>query len=116
RLPRPEALAALPAQRLDELGERLRRGLADRASRARERLYADSMQLSVPLLRSRWQSANQAPAATRWGAELLTRPLAERGQRLSGLARLLQQLDPKAPLARGYALVSAPGPPVVASR
>src|SRR5688500_10209218 len=43
RLPKPEALAAQPAQRLDELGERLRRGLADRAAKARERLYADSM-------------------------------------------------------------------------
>ena len=32
------------------------------------------------------------------------------------LERLRRQLDPKAPLARGYALVSAPGHPVVASR
>ena len=47
---------------------------------------------------------------------LLRRPLADGRQRLAALGRLLQQLDPKAPLARGYALVSAPGHPVVASR
>jgi exodeoxyribonuclease VII large subunit len=116
RLPRPETLAALPAQRLDELGERLRRGLADRAARARERLYADSMQLSAPLLRARLRAASQALDTVRFGPALLTRPLADRSERLTALGRLLQQLDPKAPLVRGYALVSAPGHPVVASR
>ena len=38
RLPRPEALLQPQAQKLDELAERLRRGLSDRASRGRERL------------------------------------------------------------------------------
>src|SRR5690606_17923085 len=37
RLPAPEMLTALPAQRLDELGERLRRALRDRAADERER-------------------------------------------------------------------------------
>jgi exodeoxyribonuclease VII large subunit len=116
RLPRPEALAAAPAQRLDELGERLRRGLADRAAKARERLYRDSVQLSAPLLRSRLRASSQALGAIRFEPALLRRPLADGRQRLGALGRLLQQLDPKAPLARGYALVSAPGHPVVASR
>jgi exodeoxyribonuclease VII large subunit len=52
----------------------------------------------------------------RFAPVLLTRPLAERGERLAALDRLRRQLDPKAPLARGYALVSAPGHPVVSSR
>jgi exodeoxyribonuclease VII large subunit len=116
RLPRPESLAAAPAQRLDELGERLRRGLADRAARARERLYHDSVQLSAPLLRSRLRASRQALDAVRFGPVLLGRPLADGGQRLAALGRLLHQLDPRAPLARGYALVSAPGHAVVASR
>jgi exodeoxyribonuclease VII large subunit len=47
---------------------------------------------------------------------LLTRPLAEKRERLAALERLRRQLDPKAPLARGYALVCAPGHPVVTSR
>ena len=60
RLPRPEALAAPPAQRLDELGERLRRGLADRAAEARERLQRDSARLS----RAAAARAARARAAT----------------------------------------------------
>ena len=116
RLPRAEALAAQPAQRLDELGERLRRGLADRATKARERLYADAVQLSAPLLRSQLRAARQALDTVRFGPGLLERPLAEKRQNLAALDRLRRQLDPKAPLARGYALVCAPGHPVVTSR
>jgi exodeoxyribonuclease VII large subunit len=116
RLPRPEALAAQPAQRLDELGERLRRGLADRATRARELLQADSARLSAPLLRARVGQARDRLAATRFSPALLRRPLAERQERLKALDRLRLQLDPKAPLARGYALVCAPGHPVISSR
>ncbi|RIV85396.1 exodeoxyribonuclease VII large subunit, partial [Aurantiacibacter xanthus] len=41
---------------------------------------------------------------------------ADRTQRLAGLDRLLQQLNPEAPLARGYALVSAPGHRAISSR
>ena len=37
-------------------------------------------------------------------------------ERLAGLARLHRQLSPDAPLARGYARVSAPGHALVASR
>src|SRR5690606_26375455 len=65
RLPRPETLAAVPGQRLDELAERLRRGLADCAARARERLYRESAQLSAPLLRSRLRAAGQALESVR---------------------------------------------------
>jgi exodeoxyribonuclease VII large subunit len=116
RLPRPEALAASAAQRLDELGERLRRGLADRAAKARERLQGDSAKLSAPLLRARWMAAQKDLAMVRLQPALLNRPLAERRERLAALERLRRQLDPKAPLARGYALVCAPGHPVVTSR
>src|SRR5690606_14098712 len=62
------------------------------------------------------RAARQALEAVRFEPVLLRRPLADRGQRLGALDRLLQQLDPKAPLARGYALVHAAGHPVVASR
>jgi len=116
RLPRPEALAAAPAQKLDELGERLRRGLGDRAARARDQLQADAARLSAPLLRARVARAQDRLGAVRLSPALLTRPIAERAQRLAALDRLRRQLDPKAPLARGYALVCAPGLPVIASR
>jgi exodeoxyribonuclease VII large subunit len=116
RLPRPEALAAQAAQRLDELGERLRRGLADRAAKSREQMQGDSAKLSAPLLRARWLAAQKDLATVRLQPALLLRPLAERRERLAALERLRRQLDPKAPLARGYALVCAPGHPVVTSR
>jgi exodeoxyribonuclease VII large subunit len=88
RLPRPEALAAQPAQRLDELGERLRRGLADRASKARERLIDRGGKLSVPLLRSNLRHARE---------------------RLATLERVMRSLDPDSVLQRGYARVTDAG-------
>ena len=105
RLPRAEALAALPAQRLDDLAERLRRGLADRAARARDQLQADSARLSVPLLRARIDHARAALATVRLHPALLQRPLAERRERLAALARLALQLHPERPLQRGYVMV-----------
>ena len=95
RMPRPEAIVALKAQALDDLGERLRRGLADRAARSREVLQHDRHRLSQALLQSNARRA---------------------GERLAALDRLRRSLDPRAPLARGYALVSAPRHPVVSSR
>lgn len=85
RLPRPEVLVAQAAQRLDDLGERLRRGLADRARQADGRLQLASVRLT--------------PA-------LLTRPVAQKQDKLDALDRLRLQLDPRAPLRRGYVLVS----------
>ncbi|WP_336979050.1 exodeoxyribonuclease VII large subunit [Altererythrobacter fulvus] len=84
RLPRPEVLVAQAAQRLDDLGERLRRGLADRARQADGRLQL---------------------ASVRFTPALLTRPLAQRQDKLAALERLRLQLDPKALLRRGYVLV-----------
>ncbi|OYW47291.1 MAG: exodeoxyribonuclease VII large subunit [Sphingomonadales bacterium 32-68-7] len=115
-LPKPEALAERASQKLDDLAERLRRGLADRAALARGQLLADAVRLSAPLLRARTERARDRLAAVRFAPELLKRPLFERGERLAALDRLRRQLDPKAPLARGYALVCAPGHPVVSSR
>jgi exodeoxyribonuclease VII large subunit len=116
RLPRPEAIAAQAQQRLDDVGERLRRGLSDRATQARERLQADSARLSIPLLRERVRASGRDLAAIRLRPALLEREVSDRRTRLEALDRLRRQLDPKAPLARGYALVCAPGHPVIASR
>lgn len=116
RLPRPEGLLQQPAQRLDDAGERLRRALRDLAAAGQQSLQHDRARLSPLLLRSRLERASQRLAAARLSPALLTRPLAERGQRLDALERLFVQLDPKAPLVRGYALVSAPGLPVISSQ
>ena len=116
RLPKPEMLVQQAAQRLDDMAERLRRGLADRAAKARERLQDDRVRLSPMLLRVRHERAQERLDNVRLAAGLITRRINENSERLAALERLRLQLDPKAPLARGYALVCAPGHPVITSR
>jgi len=53
RIPRPEALLAPVVQKLDDLSERLRRGLKDRAAVERERLQDAARHLSLQVLRQR---------------------------------------------------------------
>lgn len=84
-MPRPEALAERKAQRLDELSERLRRGLADRASLARERLIERGGKLSAPLLQANFRHARE---------------------RLGSLDRVMRSLNPDSVLQRGFARVT----------
>lgn len=106
RLPKPEALVAQASQKLDDLVERLRRGLSDRAAQARSALQSDKARLSAPLLMARLERGHDRLAAARLTPALVTRPIADKAQRLAALERLRLQLDPKAPLRRGYVLVS----------
>ncbi len=116
RIPRPEVLAAQKAQALDELAERLRRGLADRAARAQRELLDDRHRLSGALLRRHLHDSQGRLERVKPAAPIVRRAFADRGDRLAALDRLRLSLDPRAPLKRGYALVSAPGHPVVSSR
>lgn len=84
RLPRPEQLLQPQVQRLDELSERLRRGLMDRAGRGREQLAGVSSRLSV---------------------RLLQRGFDDNKRRLDALWRLASQFHPETPLKRGYVIV-----------
>ncbi len=133
-LPRPEALLAAQAQRLDDLAERLRRGLIARAGLGREALAGAAARLSPALLtrqhgeaRLRLARAGLTPqliarphalaaerlARARLVPALVERPLAHAQQRLDALARLAEQLHPKKPLERGFALMLDPaGQPV----
>ena len=104
RLPGAQALLQPHAQRLDDLAERLRRGLMDRSGAAEKRLAR--LRLSPALLRSGLAAARQRVAGVRLSPRSLQRQLAEGQRRLDALDRLRLQLDPKAPLARGYALVT----------
>jgi len=106
RLPRPEALVAQASQRLDDLAERLRRALADRAGKAREALQADSARLSAPLLKARVDRGRDRLAALRLVPALVTQPITAKRDRLSALERLAQQLHPDRPLQRGYVRVT----------
>ncbi len=114
RLPKLEQLLQPHAQKLDELGERLRRGLVDRAADGRKKL-AD-LRLSPAYLRANLTNAKQRLESARLTPALVKRPIADKAERLVALERLRLQLDPKAPLKRGYALVSAEGLPVISSR
>jgi len=161
RLPRPEALLAQPAQRVDDLGEKLRRGLGDRAAVARGRLQLAAGRLSLPLLRQRAAQGTEriaalgvrlggglrqlvrteqaglersaaglrpGPLRQRIAAErerlarsgldprLMARKIALSGDRLGALARVLPQLDPDKPLARGFARVMTVSRETLASR
>lgn len=86
RLPRPEALLTVYAQRLDDQGERLRRGLADRVAIARGALQSDRARLSAPLLLSYIGRARE---------------------RLEAVSRLMVSLNPDNVLQRGYVRVTA---------
>jgi exodeoxyribonuclease VII large subunit len=106
RLPRSDSLLAPQTQKLDELTERLRRGLAARAQLARNALLADSVRLSAPLLLARVHRASDRLGALRLSADLVVRRIAAGRERLGGLERLALSLHPDRPLARGYVRVT----------
>ncbi|MGI8942862.1 MAG: exodeoxyribonuclease VII large subunit, partial [Qipengyuania sp.] len=114
RLPTAEALLQPQAQKLDDLTERLRRGLTDRAAQGRERL--GKWQLRPAFLESRLREAQRALTARRFDPGLVVRPLVERRERLAALARLAGQLHPDRPLERGYVRVTGPDGRTVPSR
>jgi len=106
RLPRPEALLSARAQQLDELSERLRRGLGDRIVIARGQLADDRARLSTGLLRERVGRARDRLGSVRLQPSLLSTQLAGGLERLAALARIARSLDPDAVLQRGYVRVT----------
>ena len=104
RLPGPDALLQPSAQALDEMTERLRRGLTDRAARGRERLGA--LRLSSAMLERNLRDGQRALANIRLLPSLVERPLADKRAQLAAIARLAEQLHPDRPLERGYVRVT----------
>jgi exodeoxyribonuclease VII large subunit len=94
-------------QRLDDLGERLRRGLGQRIVAARSELQSDGARLSAPLLAARLDHARHRLAAQRLTPALVTGRIAAQRERLDGLARLMVSLNPDTVLERGYVRVTA---------
>jgi len=109
RLPRGDAVLAPFVQRLDELGERLRRGLGERIVVARQALQGDGARLSAPLLGARLDHARQRLAAQRLVPTLVTGRLGAQRERLDGLGRLITSLNPDTVLERGYVRVTGAG-------
>lgn len=116
RLPKPEAIVAQRAQQLDDLGERLRRGLSDRIANARTALHRPAGRLSAPLLAYQLRHARQELDAVRLRPEDLLARVENARRHVESLDRLRRQLDPRAPLRRGYALVTGPDGHVVGGR
>jgi exodeoxyribonuclease VII large subunit len=108
RLPRPEALLAAPTQRLDDLGERARRGLGERIVVARTSLQRAAGRLSVPLLAARLARASDRLGAVRLTPALLTVRIAAQSERLDALRRLMQSLNPDNILEKGFVRVTGP--------
>ncbi len=104
-LPRLENLLQPQAQRLDELAERLRRGLGDRSAKGRERLAGAAARLSPSLLSRAAGEAQRRLERARLSPALVERPLREGAQRLAALTRVMSQLHPEKPLERGYAII-----------
>ena len=106
RLPRPEALLSPQAQKLDDLGERLRRGLSDRIAVARGSFLQKAGGLSVPLLHARIARAQDRLSGQRLSPALLTTRIATGRERIEALERLAKSLNPDAILQRGYVRVT----------
>jgi len=108
RLPRPETLLAAPAQRLDDLGERARRGLSERIVVSRASLQRAAGRLSVPLLAARLARASDRLGAVRLTPALLTARFASQAERLDALRRLMKSLNPDNILDKGFVRVTGP--------
>ncbi len=106
-MPKPDMLVGTQRQRVDDLGERLRRGLSHRLSDAGKELAVASGALRRPLLDRARERAQQRLSAVRFTPALVERRLADGRQGLEALRRVLTSLDPQLPLQRGFALVRA---------
>lgn len=116
RMPRPEALLQPQAQRLDDLAERLRRGLTARAGQGREQLAGVAARLSPTVLKRGERDARRRLESVRLPPALVQRPVDEARTRLAALARLASQLHPEKPLERGYAIVRGADGSVLTTR
>ncbi|WP_353229409.1 exodeoxyribonuclease VII large subunit [Novosphingobium sp.] len=106
RLPQPQALLAAQAQRLDDLGDRLRRSLGHRTELAAAQLARHAGALRPGLLDARLRREGERLSALRLRPELLLQRIGVARQRVDALDRLRRSLDPDAPLLRGYVLVT----------
>ncbi len=107
RLPKLQDLLSPQQQRADDLGERLRAALGLRLADARGTLARASGALRPAVLDARAGLARERLARLTLDPAVLERITRRAGERLAGLERVLAQLDPDAPLQRGYARVSA---------
>jgi exodeoxyribonuclease VII large subunit len=115
RLPTRDALLATQRQRVDDLGERLRRGLGRSLADARGDLAHASAALRPPLLAARVAQSRSRLVGARLDPRLIARPMADARERLDRLWRVAASLHPDRPLERGYARIETRTGKLVAS-
>ncbi len=105
-LPKPEDIIGMARQRLDHASTRLKAALMHLAQTRRTRLAQVQARLSPHLLRQFMATERQRlePLGQRL-AQAGRHDLAQRRQRLMSVLRLMDSLDYRAVLKRGYALV-----------
>ena len=105
-LPRPEDIIGMARQRLDHANTRLKAALMHLVQARRTQLAQAEARLSPHLLRQFMATERRrlAPLGARL-AQAARHDLLQRRQRLTSAARLLESLDYRAVLKRGYALV-----------
>ena len=116
RLPQPQALLAGQAQKLDDLGERLGRALGHRTEIAAQVLARHAGALRPALLTQRLARERERLRAQRLRPEMVLQRIETARARVEALDRLRLQLDPRAPLQRGYVLVTTAEGQVVKDR
>jgi exodeoxyribonuclease VII large subunit len=105
-LPRLADLLALPAQRLDAVGQRLVQGLKSGTGVHRARLDRLAARLSLrPIVRQIMQSKQSVDVLGKRARRAVDRQVEIRASRLETQAKLLAALGYRSVLARGYALV-----------
>jgi exodeoxyribonuclease VII large subunit len=114
-LPPPDRLLASQRQKLDDLGDRLPRGLSARLAHARRDLAEAAGALRPNLLATKVSRGRERLAAVRLRPALINTRIVEARDRLGRLWRLAEQLHPDRPLARGYARVETRDGKVIAS-
>ena len=105
RLPAPDALLLAQRQRLDELAERLPRGLRACLSHARAELGQAGGALRPSLLARSAGRARERLAAVRLDKALVERRIVEGKHRVEALWRIAAQAHPNRPLEKGYVRV-----------
>jgi exodeoxyribonuclease VII large subunit len=114
RLPRPESLLQVSAQRLDRAAERLGLTLVANARGAQARLDRIAARLRGEALINDIARRGQRLAELQLRmAAALKRGIADDARRFSQTARLLETLSHRSVLARGFALVTTPSGAVV---
>jgi exodeoxyribonuclease VII large subunit len=109
RLPSPDTLLGPQRQKLDDLGERLPRGLSRRLAVAGGDLARASGALRPRLLTARIERDRAMLARVGLRPALVAARITEGRARLEGLWRVAQSLNPDLVLQRGYARVEADG-------